>query len=77
MAVQGYVKRPGVTPCRLLAGIAAVLNCPVLKYYIRGNETTIWKVVQQQVETACRARPNDMMVFTSYLARLLYLKKAA
>lgn len=35
----------------------------------------IWKVVQQQVETACRARPNDMMVFTSYLARLLYLKK--
>lgn len=75
VAVQGYVKWSGVTPCRLLAGIASVINCPILKYYIRGNEAMIWKVVQQQVETACRARPNDLMVFTSYLARLLYLKK--
>ena len=35
----------------------------------------IWEAVQKQVETACHARPGDMMVFTSYLARLLYLKK--
>ena len=32
-AAQGYIKWPGVTPCRLLAGIASVLNCPILSYY--------------------------------------------
>ena len=74
-AAQGYIKWPGVTPCRLLAGIASVLNCPILSYYIRGNEPMIWEALQTQIEKACQARPGDLLVFTSYLARLLYLEK--
>lgn len=74
-SAQGNLKLPDVTPRRVLGGIASVLNCPILAYYIRPNESVIWETVQKQVETACRARPGDMMVFTSYLARLFYLKK--